>query len=303
MLKRNLIFFKSLKYFSSKAYLGIHHCLGDKYRTEILLTCDTCHNIILLLACALNNPCTRIFRYICIPDIDRYTTVTDRENRIFVQNRCSHIRKLTKLSVSNIFNRLWIRNDTWVCYKETGHICPVLVHICLTCLCNDRSCHIRTATGKCLDIPIFAKSVKSGNNCTWCLRQSLTKNLLCLIAVEISFCIEENHLCGINKFNTKICSHNLTIQKFSSGRCIINLWILDQLLCDLFKILIQREIFQRKPCDNLIISCLDCLHLFRNIFPCFCCLIHMEKHICYLRIFRKSLPRCRWNNIDATLIS
>ena len=42
----------------------------------------------------------------------------------------SHVRKLTKLSVCNCINRLWILYNSRVCDQTTGYICPVLIQIC-----------------------------------------------------------------------------------------------------------------------------------------------------------------------------
>ena len=58
----------------------------------------------------------------------------------------SHVGKLAQLTVGDRLNRFRIRNDMRIGYKETGHVSPVLIEVCVHGACHDRTCDIRTSS-------------------------------------------------------------------------------------------------------------------------------------------------------------
>ena len=142
--------------------------------------------------------------------------------------------------------------------QETRYICPVFIHIGMYSLCNDRTCDIRTATGECLNTSVWLCTIKSRNNCTLCILQPFRKDLVCLISVKITIFIKDDYFCSIDEFISKICSHDDTIQIFSTGSRIISADFLAEVCTDCFKFLIQAQI-QVQSSDDAVISLFDCL--------------------------------------------
>ena len=91
-----------------------------------------------------------IFRTVCITNVDWNTFLTNREDRIFMKNSRTHIRKLTKFYVCNCFDHRRIIDDSRICDKESGNISPVLINVCMDSFCYQRTGNIRSATGECL---------------------------------------------------------------------------------------------------------------------------------------------------------
>ena len=170
---------------------------------------------------------------------------------------CSHIRQLAQFSVCDHIDRLWILDDSRISNQETRYIGPVLIHVCMHSLCNDRSCNIRSATGKCLDTSVRFCPVESRDDCTFRILQSCRQDLMRLISVKITIFIKYDHFCSIDKFISKICRHNDTIQIFSTGSRIISSDFLAEVCTDCLKFLIQTQ-FQIQSADNAVISLFDC---------------------------------------------
>ena len=131
MLYRYIILLKGLQNLTAETDLRVHHCLCNKYGAEILLACNTSNNIILLAGSALYNPGPLISRGICIPDINRYTALSYRENRILMKYRSSHIGQLSQFPIGDILYRLRIINNPWVSYQKARYIGPVFIDVCL----------------------------------------------------------------------------------------------------------------------------------------------------------------------------
>ena len=276
MLKADSLIFEYLKHFTSETNLTVHHGFLNIDRAESLLTCNTCDCKFRFLACTLNNKGTLVFRSVCVFDINRNSLFTNREDRIFMKNGCTHIRKLSEFSVGNALDHFRIFNNTRVCYQETGNICPVFIEVCLNSLCHKRTGHIRAASGESFNFSIFTSAIKSRDNGTFTFCQLFGQKSVCLLGIQISVLIKTNHICCIYKFITQICCHYLTIEKFSSGCCIICACLCLEISFDLNKFIFQRKI-KVQSADDLIVSSLDFLQERYEILPFYCSIITFIK--------------------------
>ena len=193
-----------------------------------------------------------------------------------MKNSCTHIRKLSEFSVGNALNHFRIFNNTWVCYQETGNICPVFIEVCLNSLCHKRTGYIRTSSGESFNFSIFTSAIKSRDNGMFTFCQLFGQKSVCLLGIQISVLIKTDHICCIYKFITQICCHHLTIEKFSSGCCIVCACLCLEISFDLSKFIFQRKI-KVQSADNLIISSLDLLQNRDEIFPFNCSIITFIK--------------------------
>ena len=164
MFERKIIILKYLQNFSAKSDFGVHHIFFNINRCKAFLTCNTGNCMLRFTACAFYNPCAQIIRLICVADIDRNALFTYRENSIFMQYRCAHVRKLTQFLICNCFNRFRILDNSRICHKETGNICPVLIYIRMDSLCHDRACDIRTASGESCHHTIILSPIETRHN-------------------------------------------------------------------------------------------------------------------------------------------
>ncbi|CDF44173.1 unknown [Roseburia sp. CAG:100] len=173
MLKRDTVLFKYLKYLTSKTDLRVHHVFFYINRSKALLTCNTCNDILGFLAGVTYDPCTLIFRCVGILDIDRDTFFSDRENSILMKYGCTHVRQFTQFTICNDINSFRILDDTGICDLKAGYICPVLIYISLYSLGYDRTCDIRTTSGKSLYYAVSHSAVETWNNSSLYILKSL----------------------------------------------------------------------------------------------------------------------------------
>ena len=164
MFERKIIILKYLQNFSAKSDFGIHHIFFNINRCKAFLACNTCNRVLWLTTCAFYNPCTLIIRFVGIADIDWNTLFTYREDSIFMQYRCAHVRKLTQFLICNCFDRFRILDNSRICHKKTGNICPVLIYIRMDSLCHDRTRNIRTASGESCHHTIILSPVETRHN-------------------------------------------------------------------------------------------------------------------------------------------
>ena len=188
----------------------------------------------------------------------------------------SHVGKLTQLTVGNGGNDFRILDDTRIGYQETGNICPVFIEVCLDSLCHKRTGYIRTSSGESFNFSIFTSAIKSRDNGMFTFCQLFGQKSVCLLGIQISVLIKTDHICCINKFITQICCHHLTIEKFSSGCCIVCACLCLEISFDLSKFIFQRKI-KVQSADNLIISSLDFLQNRDEILPFNCSIITFIK--------------------------
>ena len=183
---------------------------------------------------------------------------------------------IDEFSVGNALNHFRIFNNTWVCYQETRNICPVFIEVCLNSLCHKRTGYIRTSSGESFNFSIFTSAIKSRDNGMFTFCQLFGQKSVCLLGIQISVLIKTDHICCIYKFITQICCHHLTIEKFSSGCCIVCACLCLEISFDLSKFIFQRKI-KVQSADNLIISSLDLLQNRDEIFPFNCSIITFIK--------------------------
>ena len=288
MLKADPLILKYLKYLTSEPDLTVHHGFLDINRAEAFLSGDTGNSKFRLLAGALYDQSTFILRAVCVTDIDRNSLFTNRENSILMKNSSSHVGKLTKLSVCDRLDRLRIVNDARICYKKAGNIGPVLINICMDSFCNQRSCHIRTASGKCLYSAICTCAVKSRNNRMLGFAEFFGKEFIGLLRFQIAIFIKTDHRSCIHKIISKVCSHDLTIEELTSGCRILDPCLCAEILVDLLELILKRKA-QSETLDDLIISLFDRIKLRRDILTLGCCVITSIKHIGHFDIPVKSL--------------
>ena len=129
MLNRDSVVLEYSENLATESDLTVHLGLIYIYRTEALLTCNTGNYVLRLLTGALHNPCTRVLGSVGILNINRYSLSSNREDCILMKNGSTHVRKLSKLSVGNCFNRFRIINYTWIGYQESRYIRPVLIQV------------------------------------------------------------------------------------------------------------------------------------------------------------------------------
>ena len=165
MLEGDAVLLKYLKNFSPKPNFGVHHCLVDVHGAEALLSGNTCDGVARALAGILDDHGTRIFRTVCVADIDRDSLFSYREDRVLVENACAHVGELTELCVSDGFDRSRIVDDPRVSDKETGDIGPVLIEISLDRTGYDGTCDIGTAAGEGVDRSVRLSTVESRDDC------------------------------------------------------------------------------------------------------------------------------------------
>ena len=290
MLKADSLILKYLKNFTAKTNLTVHHGFLDINGAETFLSGNTGNCKFRFFTGTLYNQCTFVFRAVCIADVDRNSLFTNREDRILMKNGCSHVRKLTKLSVCNCLDGFRIVYDTRIGYKETGNISPVLIDICMDRFCNQGSCYISTTSGKCLYRTICTCSVESRDNRMLGFAEFLGKEFVGLLSFQITVFIKTDYSSRIHKIVSKICSHDLTIEELTSGCRILDSCLCTEILIDLLELVFKRKA-QSKTFDNLIISLFDGIKLLSDILTFGCCVIASVKHIGYFDIFVKSLSR------------
>ena len=161
MFEGDAVLLKDLKDFSPKTDFGVHHRLVDVHCAEAFLSCNACDRVVRAFAGVLNDHGTRIFRTVCVADVDRDSLFSYREDRILVENACAHVGELTELCVSDRFDRSRIVDDPRVSDKETGDIGPVLIEISLDRTGNDGTCDIGAAAGEGVDCSIRLSTVES----------------------------------------------------------------------------------------------------------------------------------------------
>ena len=165
MLEGDAILLEYLKNLSPKPNFGVHHCLVDVHSAEALLSGNTCDGVVRTLAGILDDHGTRIFRTVRVTDIDRDSGFSYREDCVLMKNACTHVGELTELGVGDGFDRSWILDDSRICYKETGNICPVLVKVRLDRTCHDGTCDIGTTAGEGVDRSVRLSTVEARNDC------------------------------------------------------------------------------------------------------------------------------------------
>ena len=141
---------------------------------------------------------------------------------------------------------------------------------------NSGTGYIRTSSGESFNFSIFTSAIKSRDNGMFTFCQLFGQKSVCLLGIQISVLIKTDHICCINKFITQICCHHLTIEKFSSGCCIVCACLCLEISFDLSKFIFQRKI-KVQSADNLIISSLDLLQNRDEIFPFNCSIITFIK--------------------------
>ena len=71
MFEGDAVLLKDLKDFSPKTDFGVHHRLVDVHCAEAFLSCNACDRVVRAFAGVLNDHGTRIFRTVCVADVDR----------------------------------------------------------------------------------------------------------------------------------------------------------------------------------------------------------------------------------------
>ena len=184
MFDRYSVIFKHLKYFPTEADLGVHHCFFNSDRGKAVCAGNTCDRVFRLAACAFDDKSTFVFRLVRIADIDRDARLAYREDRILVKYAGSHVGQLAQLFVGDRLDRFRVLDDPRICDQESGYICPVLIEICSDRKSYQRTCDIRTAAGKCHNLPVSLCAVESRDHCGMLIFQLLREKIVCDVRIE-----------------------------------------------------------------------------------------------------------------------
>ena len=128
-----------------------------------------------------------------------------------MEHGSAHVGQLPKFPVSDHVNFLGPFNDPWIRHKETGYVRPVLIQIRVDRLRHNRTCDIRTAPGKCLDLSVRHGPIEAWDHRPFRLCQACGKNFLGLLSVKISLVVKQDHFCRVDKFIAQIFSHDPSV--------------------------------------------------------------------------------------------
>ena len=123
----------------------------------------------------------------------------------------SHVGKLSQLTVRNDLDCFRIVDNTRICYKHTRYIGPVFIQIRIYCLCDNRTCNIRTATGERNYFSVLSCPVKSRDHRTFYFFEARRQHFICLVRHKIAIFIKEDDFCCINKLIAQVVCHDDTV--------------------------------------------------------------------------------------------
>ena len=147
MLDRHIEILEYAGHLSDKSSFAAHQVLVHRNNREVLASRDACDDLSVFQLCRLcSDYRARIFRSVSVSDVDRDIRDSRRIDRILMQDRCSHIRKLSEFFVRNCAYRFRVFDDPWVCHKEARYVRPVLIHVCTYRSRYDRTCDVRAAS-------------------------------------------------------------------------------------------------------------------------------------------------------------
>ena len=165
-----------------------------------------------------------------------------------------------------------------------------------------RTCNIRSTSGESLDSSVFHTTIESRNNCLFAFLKTFCKKFVCLVCIKVSVLVKTDHSCGIYEFISKICSHHFTIQKLSSGCCVLCTCLCFEISFDLTELFLEGK-FKLQTLDDLIKTFFDLVEDTCKVSTCCGLVIACIQKICYLGVSRVSLTRCRRNHITSALLA
>ena len=222
MLEVDVVVIEDVKNFSHEPPLAAHHVLVKRHNREIAAARNSRDNVVLFAAIVLrnlgSNECARVFRLVCVSDVNRNVRHSCRINRILMQNARAHIRKFSKFLVGNRTNLLRIFDDSRVRHEEARNIGPVFIHIRMHCTCHKCSRYVRSASGECLDFTVRCAAVKSRKYRSFVFRKFFRKCLVGLLRQKSSLFVELYQVCRIHKIIFEKSRHKHGVEIFAP-RC------------------------------------------------------------------------------------
>ena len=303
MLKANLAFLERLKETAAKADLGIHHILFDRNDRKASLTCNSRNDVLRdRLGRMRNDHRSLIVRTVGIADVDRDSRIADREDRILMENGCSHVGKLAKLLVGDRFNHARILNKTGIRHQKARNVGPVLVKIGVYRACNDRARDIRAAAREGLDRTVRHASVEARNDGAIMLLQDRGKNDIGFLGIKITVLAEEDILLRINEIKAKVICENNSVQILAAAGDVVAPRAMENGGSDGLKFLLKRKI-KSELLNDRAVTVFDLFEGFVDLLIGKRELKALVKKVGYLIILRKALSGSRRNDVPAAGLS
>ena len=132
MLKRDVVILKHVKHTTAKADLGVHHILFNIDDRKSASAGNTGNDVLaVVFRCGGNDHCAGSGGVVCVANVDRNARITNREDRILMEHRSTHIGKLTQLAIGDGLNGQGIVNNARVSHQATRNVGPVFIEVCL----------------------------------------------------------------------------------------------------------------------------------------------------------------------------
>ena len=168
MLEGNVIVLEHTQQAIHKAHFAVHQVLAYGDHGKVRLACYAGY------LCALdnlggefgNNARTRMFRFVRIANIDRYTHLAHRRHGFVVQDAGSHVGQFANLCVGHLGHGPGVGHNTRIRHQQPGHIGPVFIQRGMRCTRGNRATDIGTTAGKRAHFAFCIASVKARHHVT-----------------------------------------------------------------------------------------------------------------------------------------
>ena len=217
MLYRDTIALNDVKRARNNTNFIGHVSLFNMDGRKVFSTGNTRNKVLADIAIRrLANNGTRIRGAVGIFNLNGNVCLAYRKDCFFLQDRSSHIGKLTHLIKGNASNGTWMFNDMWVSGKKTGNIGPVLIQSGIKAASYDGTGNVSPATLEKLNCPIDGGAIKTRKH-----KGALTGNRIAqarrgALHINGSVMMEDNNVSGIDKGHIEILCQKITRKPFST---------------------------------------------------------------------------------------
>ena len=202
-----------------KPDLRVHQRFFKEYDGKIFLSRNARHDVaVRRIFFGRQDERARVVRAECILDLDRDIPFTHGEDRFRVQNVRPHIGQFAQFFERDDLDLFGALHDARIAGEEAAHVRPVLIQVGIHRARHDRAADVAPAARKRFDLPVRARTVKTGDHGMFCRRKARLDERVRSLFVEGALFIEKDDVFRVHKFPAEQNRDDARVQVFPARR-------------------------------------------------------------------------------------
>lgn len=169
----------------------------------------------------LLNEGARVLRPVGVQNVNGDVAFLDREDCFFMEHAGAHVGELPEFGVGNVGDFVGVVHDGGICHQEAGDISPVLIHVRVHGIGQDRTGDVAAAPGEHLDPSVGSGAVETWEHEVFIFSHFGLKLGSGGFEVDGFVQVEADHVLGVHEGKAEKFRHHPGAPVFAAGHDFI----------------------------------------------------------------------------------